>query len=133
MLGANLVCYATSRSFKESGKCDSLIASYIYVKNGKYFSKIYVKRRKYFSKTEGKFLPVEESPFWGDTSLGELGEYRYRYKNTYVNTKYCPQGWNFFYFNLPSKSAKIYPDFYLPDNFDWMELKEWETKLNNKT
>ena len=48
----------------------------------------------------GKFLPIEENPYYGDTAIGEWGTYRYRYKVVYDNKKYCQQGWCYHYFNF---------------------------------
>jgi hypothetical protein len=94
------VCYVDSKSFRESGEqpkstyksIGKVTQDYIYIKNG-----------TYFYDWCGKFLPVEENPFFGDTTIGEWGKYKYRYKVIYKNTKYCPQGWCYHYFNLPVK------------------------------
>lgn len=94
------VCYAKSKSFKEPGEqpkstyksIDKATFDYIYVKDG-----------KYYYDWCGKFLSVEESPFFGDATIGEWGTYKYRYKVVYENTKYCPQGWCYHYFNIPTK------------------------------
>ena len=93
-------CYADSKSFKELGEqpkstyksIGNATRDYIYYKDGKY----------YFDRG-GKFLPVEENPYFGDASLGEWGTYKYRCKVLYENTKYCSQGWCYYYFNIPIK------------------------------
>ncbi len=94
--------YASSRCFKESGEepkanykgIGNVTSDYIYIKDG-----------KYYYDWCGKFLEVEENPFYGDSSIGEWGTYSHRYKVEYVNTNFCPQGWCYFYFNLPPKKV----------------------------
>ena len=93
--------YVDSRCFKESGEQPRST----YRSIGKCTKdSIYVKDGKYFYDWCGKFLPIEESPYFGDDTIGEWGKYKYRYKVVYENTKYCPQGWCYFYFNFPIKN-----------------------------
>lgn len=94
------VSYVEPMCFKESGerpkatykRIDCATRAAIYVKDG-----------KYYYDWVGKFLPVEENPYYGDTTIGEWGTYKYRYKVVYETKKYCPQGWCYFYFNFPTK------------------------------
>ncbi len=94
------VSYVDQKCFKESGEqpkstyksIDSATMAAIYVKDG-----------EYYYDWVGKFLPVEENPYFGDTTIGEWGTYKYRYKVVFATKKYCPQGWSYFYFNFPTK------------------------------
>ena len=94
--------YASSKCFKESGEkpkanyksIGKCTIDYIYIKDGTYYYDWF-----------GKFLEIEKNPFYGDFSIGEWGTYTHRYKVIYDNTNYCPQGWCYFYFNLPQKKS----------------------------
>lgn len=85
-----------SKTFRESGAPKSTYKSigkatsdYIYKKDGIYYFDM-----------RGQFLQVEDNPHYGDLSVGEWGTYKYRYKIIYNTTKYCPQGWGYYYFNF---------------------------------
>lgn len=94
------VSYVEPKFFKESGEQPKSTYKSIGCATQ---TRIYVKDGKYYDDWVGKFLPVEENPYFGDTTIGELGTYKYRYKVVYETKKYCPQGWCYFYFNFPTK------------------------------
>lgn len=98
--GYTFVSRVDSKSFKESGEQPK--STYKSISKAIQDS-IYIKDGKYFYDWGGKFLPIEENPYYGDTSIGEWGEYKYRYKVTYETTKYCQQGMAYHYFNFPTK------------------------------
>lgn len=91
------VGYVDSKSFKEYGECPK--SSFIGISKATRDS-IYTKDGTCYYDWCGKFLPIEENPYYGDTAIGEWGTYRYRYKVVYDNKKYCQQGWCYHYFNF---------------------------------
>lgn len=90
-------CYANSKCFKEAGEQPK--ATYKGISKA-ILDSIYLKDGKYYYYWRGRFLLVEESPYFGDITLGEWGKYKYRYKVVYESTKFCQQGWCYFYFNF---------------------------------
>lgn len=91
------VGYVDSKSFKEYGECPK--ATFTSISKAT-TDPIYTKDGTYYYDWCGKFLPIEENPYYGDAAIGEWGTCRYRYKVVSHSKKYCQQGWCYHYFNF---------------------------------